>query len=89
MARWHAHQVELARLQRVLDTRLLLIKYEALVLNTRATLTELQTFLQLKNEFPAILQQTDSLMKWTRDLTLSDVSVIKSALEYLHSSPSL
>lgn len=85
VARWYAHRNELARLQQVLSTRFILIKYESLVLHTHKTLLGLKNFLDLKSEFPAIVTVTSSLTKWETDLAPGDKAAIRSAIEFLSS----
>jgi hypothetical protein len=86
VARWCAHQSELNRLQHALTTRFLLVKYETLVTDTRAALANLQEFLSLNRNFPAITPQTCSLTKWKAELTSKDVAAIQVAISDLSQS---
>jgi hypothetical protein len=80
VARWYAHQRELARLQQALSTRFILVKYEILVTDMRATLVRLQDFLDLEGGFPPIVPQTSSLTKWKADVTSDDAAAIQAAI---------
>jgi hypothetical protein len=86
VARWHAHQNELTRLQSALPTRFFLLKYETLVTDTRATLAQLQDYLRLRSDFPPIIAQSSSLTKWKADLTPKDETAIRGAIGYLSSA---
>lgn len=83
VSRWYAHHNELSRLQRVLSTRFMLVKYETLVLNTRETLAALKEFLELESEFPPIVPRTSSLNKWKTDLGPIEIERIRVAINFL------
>lgn len=83
VARWYAHHIELMRLERALSTRFMLVRYETLVAETDTTLSRLKNFLELDDEFPAILPDVRSLTKWKADLSPSDLLAIRAAIDYL------
>jgi hypothetical protein len=80
VARWWSHQNEIARLECLLGERLLTVKYERLVTDTRATLEAVREFLRLRDHFPDARSHSQSLDKWKDYLTPEDIDRIHGAL---------
>jgi hypothetical protein len=80
VARWWSHQNEIARLESLLGERLLTVKYERLVTDTRATLEAVREFLGLREHFPDSTSHSQPLDKWKDYLTPEDIDRIHGAL---------
>jgi len=78
--RWLSHRREMAKLRRVLGTRLIIMNYEELIIDTQTQLKRLQHFQGLHDEFPPITVKKDSLDRWRRDLPALAVGEINETL---------
>jgi hypothetical protein len=83
VARWWSHQNEIARLESLLGERMLTVKYEWLVTDTRATLEAVREFLGLREHFPDAQSHSQTLDKWKDYLNHEDVDRIHRALKTL------
>jgi hypothetical protein len=83
VARWWAHHKEVLRLASILGSRLLVIRYESLVMDTRLNLAKVAEFLGLEEAFPEATAKDESLFKWKDYLTENDIASIHCCLEFL------
>jgi len=78
--RWISHEREMRRLQAALGERLLVVNYENLILNTQNQLTELQVFLGLATPIPGCEIRSDTIDKWKKNLSDSEVETVSRVL---------
>jgi len=78
--RWISHRRQLDRLGRILGSRLLVVNYESLIVNTEMELKRIQKFLGLKDEFPQISVKTESLDRWRRKLSPLAIEEIRRTI---------
>jgi hypothetical protein len=83
VARWWSHENEIDRLVSRLGERMFTVKYERLVIEPRATLENVREFLALREPFPDVKSQRESLNKWEDYLTAKDIDRIQIALKTL------
>ena len=74
--RWRAHTDELRRLEGLFGARMLLMKYESLVLRPEDELERVARFLQLSTPIPSPAPNLASLDRWKRELDTEAVSAV-------------
>ena len=74
--RWRSHHEEMTRLRPVLGDRLLVLDYEALILDNEVNLERLREFLQLDRAIPRPEIRRGSLDKWRDQLSPEEIGQI-------------
>jgi hypothetical protein len=80
--RWVAHHRRMNQLSKTLGRDLMVISYETFAHQTKQTVEQLQKFLGLQTPIPIPDVKTDSLQKWTSDLSFDDVKQIENVVGF-------
>lgn len=75
--RWVSHMKRMEELETKLGSKLLVLSYEKLILDTEAEMKRLEEFLQLSTPIPMPKVKKESLNKWREKLSAKEIKNIK------------
>jgi hypothetical protein len=78
--RWLAHKNRMIELSKVLRKNLMIISYEAMYRDPRATVDAITHFLQLQSPLNTPSANQTSLCKWKEQLSVEEIAQIQSVV---------
>jgi len=80
--RWLSHHNRMIELRDILGTSLKVISYERFAFHTQETISQLEEFLKLSNHIPLPEVRRDSLSKWKKQLSLTQIEQISNVVGF-------